>query len=249
MLTGWQYLEKNFLVTFSVFFDITLLSYSRVFPVIDPLPLAPQSDMATLAIPKDLEILIQEIVKAYQQPQYQAQVVEVLKRLVANTRDSLIPPYILEPQISKQAIANYTNQYAKQNHDEDSETDFLRSWDDILNVQVYIDTDIYGELDPRPPALTEPDHGGDHETIIQHTEASEAYVNSWKELAQRISNYPDDIFTRLWTTIEIAKILECSPSTLRRARRLGRLPVKFKDLIIDCISHDGKRSLWFVRPV
>jgi hypothetical protein len=217
--------------------------------VIDPSSLAPQSDMANLNIPKDLEVLIQEIVQVYQQPQYQAQVIEVLKRLVANTRDSLdIPPYVLDPQTSKLAIANHATQYAEQTHSEESETDFLRSWDDILNVQVYIDTDIYGELDPRPPALAEPVRDGDHETIIQHTEATEAYVNSWKELAKSISNYPDDLFTRLWTTIEIAKILECSPSTLRRARRLGRLPVKFKDLIIDCISHDGKRSLWFVRP-
>ena len=213
--------------------------------MIDPSQLAPQSDMAILAIPKDLEVLIQEIIQVYQQPQYQAQVMEVLKRLVANTKDHLdIPPYLLDPQMPKQAIANYVHTP----HSEESETDFLRSWDDILNVKVYIDTDIYGELDPRPPALIEPEHGGDQETIIQHTEATEAYVNSWKELAQSISNYPDDIFTRLWTTIEIAKILECSPSTLRRARRLGRLPVKFKDLIIDCISHDGKRSLWFVRP-
>jgi hypothetical protein len=26
------------------------------------------------------------------------------------------------------------------------------------------------------------------------------------------------------------------------------LPIRVKDLILDCISHDGKRSLWFVRP-
>lgn len=217
--------------------------------MIDPSPLAPQSDMATIAIPKGLAILIKEIIQVYQQPQYQDQVVEVLKRLIANTKDSLeIPPYMIDAPMPRQVIANHANQYNHQDHSEDSETDFLRSWDNILNVQVYVDTDIYGELDSRPPALTERDLDGDHETIIQHTAASEAYVNSWKELAQRISNYPDDIFTRLWTTIEIAKILECSPSTLRRARRLGRLPVKVKDLIIDCISHDGKRSLWFVRP-
>ena len=60
--------------------------------------------------------------------------------------------------------------------------------------------------------------------------------------------YPDDLFTRLWTTIEVAKILQCSPSSLRRSRKSGRLPIKTNNFILDCISHDGKKSLWFVRP-
>jgi hypothetical protein len=73
-------------------------------------------------------------------------------------------------------------------------------------------------------------------------------VQSWKELAKSMASFPDDLFTRLWTTIEIAKILECSPASLRRSRKSGQIPIKIKNLIIDCISHDGKRSLWFVRP-
>jgi hypothetical protein len=140
-------------------------------------------------------------------------------------------------------LASTSNDFTVEN-----EEDFLKSWDDIFNVQVYIDTDIFGELDPRPPALVEIDHGNDNETMIQHTDATEVYVQAWKELAQSMSSFPDDLFTRLWTTTEIAKILECSPSSLRRSRRSGRLPLRVKDLILDCISHDGKRSLWFVRP-
>ena len=73
-------------------------------------------------------------------------------------------------------------------------------------------------------------------------------MQSWKELAQSMDSLPDDLFTRLWTTIEIAKVLECSPSSLRQSRRSGRLPIQIKNMILDCISHDGKRSLWFVRP-
>ena len=117
-----------------------------------------------------------------------------------------------------------------------------------MNVQVYIDTEIFGELDSRPPALIELNTRYENETIIQHTDATEIYVQAWKDLAQSMASFPDDLFTRLWTTIEIAKILECSPSSLRRARRKGMLPTIVKDLVLDCISHDGKRSLWFVRP-
>ncbi|NUN63784.1 hypothetical protein HCU40_03245 [Pseudanabaena biceps] len=195
-------------------------------------------DTASLAVPTDLAPIFKEIIKLYQDSP-NLNLVESLENLIAEITDdgdySLIP--------------NKTSPQYPHSLEEDSETDFLKSWDDIFNVQVYVDTDIYGELDSRPPVLkdTEP-YQENHETIIQHTEATEAYVQSWKELAQSISSYPDDLFTRLWTTIEISKIIDCSPSFLRKSRRQGRLPLKVQNLILDCISRDGKRSLWFVRP-
>jgi hypothetical protein len=156
----------------------------------------------------------------------------LLQNLISIAKNNLDPNY-LDP-----------NNLESANDDE-----FLKSWDDIFNVQVYIDTDIFGELDPRPPALTEPERIDDkYETIIQHTEATEIYMQAWKELAQSMSSFPDDLFTRLWTTIELSNILECSSGTLRRARKNKSLPITIKDLVVDCISHDGKRSLWFVRP-
>ena len=206
--------------------------------MVDPAQPTQQSDMEILAVPKELALSIQEIVKLYHQNK-QA-VLESLTNLIADSKSN-----VDNAIFSKQTLVNYTNIL-----DADNDTEFLKSWDDIFNVQIYIDTDIYGELDSRPPALTEVRTGNsiDSETVIQHTEATEAYIQSWKDLAKSMSAFPDDLFTRLWTTIEIAKILETSPSTLRRARKSGRLPIKIKNMILDCISHDGKRSLWFVRP-
>jgi hypothetical protein len=210
--------------------------------VVDPLQPTHQSDTEKLAVPKELASLLQEIVNLYHHHHNQLVVIDSLNDLITAVKDGKNYP-LLQNQVSP-PLQDYLG-----DHEPENESDFLKSWDDIFNVQVYIDTDIYGELDPRPPALVEIESGkNDGETIIQHTEATEAYVQSWKELAQSMSSFPDDLFTRLWTTIEIAKILECSPSSLRRSRRHGRLPLKIKNLILDCISHDGKRSLWFVRP-
>ena len=197
-----------------------------------------QSDTEMLAVPKELAVSIQEIIRLYKYHD-QLNIIDSLKDLIARAKN------VTDNSLGKPpTLNNYPRDL-----DAENEEEFLKSWDDIFNVQVYIDTEIFGELDPRPPALVEVDASNiDSETIIQHHDATEVYVQAWKELAQSISSFPDDLFTRLWTTAEIAKILECSPSSLRRARRTGKLPIQVKNLILDCISHDGKRSLWFVRP-
>lgn len=206
--------------------------------MIDPSEPTQQSDREMLAVPKELALFIEEIINLYDH-HHKQNVIESLRNLISAAKGDTPREWL-----KSQPLANYSSNFEAEN-----ESDFLKSWNDIFNVQVYIDTDIFGELDPRPPVLKELETGNvDSETIIQHTEATEAYVQSWKELAQSMSSFPDDLFTRLWTTIEIAKILECSPSSLRRSRRSGRLPIQIKNMILDCISHDGKRSLWFVRP-
>jgi hypothetical protein len=205
--------------------------------VVDPLQPTQQSDVEMLAVPKELALSLQEIINLYQNHDQQ-KIIASLENLI-----SLVKSGTDQAFLKDQSLARDANDLGIEN-----EEDFLKSWDDIFNVQVYIDTDIFGELDSRPPALVEIDHSKDNETMIQHTDATEVYVQAWKELAQSMSSFPDDLFTRLWTTTEIAKILQCSPSCLRRSRRSGRLPIRVKDLILDCISHDGKRSLWFVRP-
>jgi len=204
--------------------------------VVDPSQPTEQSDTEILAVPRELAFSIQEIIYLYNHHSEQ-NIVEALKDLICavkgGTDNSLL---------KNQDLVNYPSDLELETEDA-----FLKSWEDIFNIQVYIDTDIFGELDSRPPALVEVTNRND-ETIVQHTEATEIYVQAWKELAQTMSTFPDDLFTRLWTTLEIAKILECSPTGLRRSRRKGMLPIRVKDLILDCISHDGKRSLWFVRP-
>lgn len=206
--------------------------------MVDPNQLTQQSDTQMLAVPKELALSIREIISLYHHNQQHT--IEAVRNMISTAKE------ISDSSLSKnQNLPSYANSLRI----EEDNDDFRKSWDDILNVQVYIDTEIFGELDPRPPALVEIDSSNiDSETVIQHTEATEAYVQSWKELAKNMSNFPDDLFTRLWTTIEIAKILEYPPSSLRRARRTNRLPIHIKNLVLDCISHDGKRSLWFVRP-
>jgi hypothetical protein len=204
-----------------------------------------QSDTEILAVPKGLALLIREIIDLYyHQTEREDQtendhkqfIIESLKTLIAIEKEACS-----YTELANQELVDYPSI--------ENPTDFLKSWDDIFKVHVYIDTDIYGELDSRPPALVEIDRSNIlSETVIQHEDATEAYVQSWKELAQSMAAYPDDLFTRLWTTIEVAKILQCSPSSLRRSRKNGRLPIKVNNFILDCISHDGKKSLWFVRP-
>jgi hypothetical protein len=210
--------------------------------VVDPLQPTQKPDAEMIAVPKEIAVSIQEIVNLYRH-HHKQRVIELLKNLIFDVKQD-VGYASLE---NKDLVNSPTS--LKVEVDDLSESEFLKSWDDIFNVQVYIDTDIFGELDARPPALKEADHINiNSQTVIQHTEATEAYVQSWKELAQSMSSFPDDLFTRLWTTSEIAKLLECPPSILRRARRKKQLPVKVKNLILDCISHNGERSLWFVRP-
>lgn len=204
--------------------------------MVDPSQPKQQSDTVMLAVPNALALSIKEIIELYNYHN-KKDVIKSLKKIISEVKGDED-----NTQFQDNTLPIYSSSL-------ENEDDFLKSWDDILNVQVYIDTDIYGELDARPPALIEVSNSSiDSETVIQHTEATEAYVQSWKELAQSMSSFPDDLFTRLWTTVEVSKILECSPSSLRRTRRNGQLPIKLKNMILDCISHDGKRSLWFVRP-
>lgn len=190
-----------------------------------------QSDTEILAVPKGLALLIREIIDLYYhqtdhedstENQHKQSIIESLKNLIATEKES--SNYI---ELANQNLVDYSNNL-------ENPTNFLKSWDDIFKVHVYIDTDIYGELDSRPPALVEIDATNIvSETVIQHEEATEAYVQSWKELAQSMSSFPEDLFTRLWTTTEVAKILQCSSSGLRRSRKNGRLPIKVNNFILD----------------
>ncbi|MFN5727963.1 MAG: hypothetical protein ACK48D_14790, partial [Pseudanabaena sp.] len=172
--------------------------------MVDPLPPAQQSDVEMQAIPKELALTIKEIISLYKNHN-QKKIIESLENLISTVKRGADKTFLTDRSLGSD----------QNNLETENEEEFLKSWDDIFNVQVYIDTEIFGELDPRPPALVELDNSNDNETIIQHTDATEIYVQAWKELAQSMSSFPDDLFTRLWTTAEIAKILECSPSSLR----------------------------------
>lgn len=150
---------------------------------------------------------------------------------------------------------------------DDTYISFLKSWQDILGVEVYIDTDIYDTLNNEPSY----DPVALSENLVKHQEATAAYLKSWTEVAEKMADMPDDIFTRYWSTTEMAKFLNCSPKTLRKARIQHKLPLKVGDLIVNCAdthreiaadrlvgnndditliqgdSQKTKKILWFVR--
>jgi hypothetical protein len=181
-------------------------------------------ETTVVAVPNDLAEMVGTLSQMYHQGK-RSEVLESLALLV----------YDLSQETQNNAPTG----------DGDDELDYRQSWDDIVNLQVYVDTDIYGTLDITPPL---PPPLAPEETIVQHGEETEAYLQSWMELAKEISTYPDDLFTRLWSTSELAQILKVSVDQLRRARRKNQLPLSIKNLIVDCVIYDGKRSRWFVRP-
>jgi hypothetical protein len=196
-------------------------------------PAKPQPEKFTpLAIPDSLAPLVQELCLLYQDGTADL-VQDMLADLVQNLH-----------QIT--GTSSHSN-LAKITDDDETSTDheYLKSWQDILSLRIYVDTDIYGSLDTDPPLIKQ----DDQETVVQHTDATAAYLQSWRDIAQSMADVPDDLFTRLWGTAELAKILDCSASMLRRAQRNQQLPLQINNLLLDCISHDRKRRLWFVRPV
>ncbi|MFM7886593.1 MAG: hypothetical protein ACKPCM_07885 [Pseudanabaena sp.] len=203
--------------------------------MVDPSQPTQQSDTEMLAVPKELALLLREIIYLYYHHKKQ-DVIEAVKKMITAAKDD--QDYLINQDLTSYSL----------NSELENDEDFRKSWDDIFNVQVYIDTEIFGELDPCPAAIVETNNNLDSETVIQHTEATEAYMQAWKELAQNMSSFPDDLFTRLWTTIEIANIVKCTPISLHRARRSGLLPIRINNLTLDCIARDGEQSLWFVRP-
>ena len=139
--------------------------------MVDPLQPTQQSNVEMLAVPKELALSLQEIINLYKNHN-QKNIIASLENLIVTVKRGSDQTFLKE-----QSLASTSNDFTVEN-----EEDFLKSWDDIFNVQVYIDTDIFGQLDPRPPALVEIDHSNDNETIIQHTDATEVYVQAWKEL-------------------------------------------------------------------
>jgi hypothetical protein len=140
--------------------------------------------------------------------------------------------------------------------EEFNQDQFLKSWQDIIDLQVYVDSDIYGKIDPTyaPPKVARPDQVVQLSEIepelktIAHDDATAAYVKSWAEIADRLTKLPDDMFTRSWSTKELAEFLGCSPSRLRRARKKEHLPVRIGDFVVDCISASKNRLVWGIRP-
>jgi hypothetical protein len=196
-------------------------------------PAKPQPERLTpFAIPDSLLPLVQELCLLYQNGKG-----DLVQEMLRDVLQALHQTPVNQP--------NHSNGTESPGDDTSTDYEYLKSWQDILSLRIYVDTDIYGSLDGEPPLVTrEPE-----ETIVQHTDATAAYLQSWREIAETMADVPDDLFTRLWRTAEIAKILDCSATMLRRAHRNQQLPLQVNNLLVDCISYDRRRRLWFVRPI
>jgi hypothetical protein len=128
---------------------------------------------------------------------------------------------------------------------------FLKSWQEILDVQVYVDTDIYGTLDLEAISegvncISEPQMGGGETDSPPNCDRTD---KAWPEVpavAGDSTSLPDDLFIRSWTTPELSKLLGCTASNLRKAKKENRLPVKIGNFLIDCIDPECKKILWRV---
>jgi hypothetical protein len=129
----------------------------------------------------------------------------------------------------------------------DSYVTFLKSWQEILDVQVYVDTDIYGTLDLEMAegalaCAIEPQMFGASDREPDLT------VKAWPEVPGESTSLPSDLFTRSWTTAELSELLGCTANILRKAKKQDRLPVKIGVFLIDCVDPDRKKILWRVSP-
>lgn len=116
----------------------------------------------------------------------------------------------------------------------------IKSWEDLLNFKVYIDTEIYSPNEPPPEILPPP------VIVVAHQEATNAYADSWTEIAAKLHELPQT--NQLYTTNEVAKILGCSPAKLRRSHGANRCPIETDRFILDCVTKEKGKLRWSLQP-
>lgn len=182
-----------------------------------------------LSVPEELAPILQELCLLYSKGDRDA-VKDGLLALIANLK--------LDGELSQ---ANYQSLPVE----DEGKDNFLKSWHDILDLRVYVDTEIYGTLDHSPPEkVTELGN------VVKHQEAADAYAKTWLEIGEKLAHFPDDLFSRQWSTAELAEFLHCSPSRLRRAKSKNLLPLQIESFLIDCTtSGKGHKLIWRIQPL
>lgn len=168
-------------------------------------------------IPPALDAMVQEICELYN-PTTKATIHEVLQSLIFNLKQ---PPVAQESQIEKD--------YAD-----------IKSWEDLLNFKVYIDTEIYSPNEPLP----HPEISPESVIVVAHQAATAAYVDSWSEIAAKLQHLPKT--NQLYSTNEIAQILGCSPAKLRRSHH--RCPIETHRFVLDCVNKKKGKLVWSLEP-
>ncbi len=193
------------------------------------------SKLADFPIPRELSLLIRELSEIYT-PENHGAIAQVLTELIARLKQTEPVPNLAANLISSSLI-----------NEESSSDDDVKSWEDLLNFTVYVDTEIYSpnELEE---AIAEPESVN----VITHQEATDTYVRTWDEVATKLHDVPFNLSMRFWTTAEAAKIIGCSEEKLRRAKKNKLLPIDIHNFIVDCPDltpkdQKQKKLSWLIR--
>ncbi|MGQ9866071.1 MAG: hypothetical protein ACUVSQ_07260 [Pseudanabaenaceae cyanobacterium] len=122
-----------------------------------------QKMTAVLSAPRELVAVLRQVVDLYNNG-HQAATLNALQSVLL----------ALQEQIS----ADETLLVAA-DESEEMESTFLKSWSDILGVEVYVDTEIYAPSEA-PPAQVNP----------EYQQAAKDYLQAWQEVAQQLGRSP-----------------------------------------------------------
>jgi len=119
---------------------------------------------AVLSAPGELVAVLRQVVDLYNNG-HQAATLNALQSAVM--------------QLQEQVSADETLLVAV-NETEEAESTFLKSWSDILSVEVYVDTEIYAPLETSHPAQGNP----------EYQQGATDYLQAWQDIAQQLGRTP-----------------------------------------------------------
>ncbi len=119
---------------------------------------------AVLSAPGELVAVLRQVVDLYNNG-HQAATLNALQSAVM--------------QLQEQVSADETLLVAV-NETEEAESTFLKSWSDILSVEVYVDTEIYDPIETPSPAQSNP----------EYQQTATDYLQSWQDIAQQLGRTP-----------------------------------------------------------
>ncbi|AFY74211.1 hypothetical protein Syn7502_02202 [Synechococcus sp. PCC 7502] len=187
-------------------------------------------------IPIELRTLIEELSSLYS-PENHGAIAEVLEELISRLKQTDSKPNL---------ASSFSNSNLINNAEIGSDAADVKSWEDLLNFTVYVDTEIYSPNESSE-AISDPEVSPEQVVVIAHEEATDAYVHTWDQIATKLQNPPPNLTMRFWSTAEAANILGCSEEKLRRAKSKKQLPLEINNFIVDCPDLKQKKLSWLIR--
>ncbi len=123
---------------------------------------------AVLSAPGELVAILRQVVDLYNNG-HQAATLNALQAAILR----------LQEQVSTEETL-----LVAEPESEEMESTFLKSWSDILSVEVYVDTEIYPPIETSPTAPNPSEHPSEYQ------QAATNYLQSWQEVAQQLGRTP-----------------------------------------------------------